>query len=77
MFPPIKEKPVVLTDRMIEVLQRYCEDKTTKEISVLLGLSPRTIESYRNKIKKHFGVNTLAAAVFRAMKEGVIPRTMN
>lgn len=68
------EKPVVLTDKMIAILQYYCEDKTTKEIAPILGLSPRTIESYRDKIKEHFGVKSLPAAVFRAMKEGVLPR---
>ncbi len=70
------EKPVVLTDKMIAILQYYCEDKTTKEIASILGLSPRTIESYRDKIKEHFGADSLAATVFRAMKEGVLPRTI-
>ena len=34
------------------------EDKTTKEIGQLLNLSPRTVEYYRDKIRKKLGLKS-------------------
>ncbi|MBY0500641.1 MAG: helix-turn-helix transcriptional regulator [Alphaproteobacteria bacterium] len=47
----INSKSVALTSREIECLFYLSRGKTKKEIGRLVGLSPRTVESYLNNIK--------------------------
>ncbi len=45
-----------LTSREILVADLVRQGKTSKEIAWLLGLSPRTVESYRNSLRKKLGL---------------------
>jgi len=49
-----------LTPREREVLQGIAEGRTNKEIAQALGLSSRTVESYRESLMRKLGIYTVA-----------------
>lgn len=61
---------LALTDREIEVLTLVCTGKTNKDISVLLGVSPRTIDFHRQSINKKTKSESLADLIKYALKNG-------
>lgn len=61
-----------LTPRQREVLQLVAEGKSTKEISVALGISPKTVEFHRGSIMDELGVRTVAELTRYAISEGVV-----
>jgi DNA-binding NarL/FixJ family response regulator len=63
---------VKLTDKETAVLKYMCEEKTTKEIADLVDLSPRTVESIRDKLKMKTGAKSMAGLVMYAVKAGII-----
>jgi len=48
---------ISLTKRETECLKLYVQNKTAKEVSNLLGLSPRTVEFYLQQIKHKLDIN--------------------
>jgi len=60
-----------LSAREREVLQLLAEGKTTKQIAVELYLSPKTIESHRQKIMAKLNIRTLADLIKFAIREGL------
>ncbi|MFC1916946.1 response regulator [Chloroflexota bacterium] len=60
-----------LTSREREVLQLLAEGKTTKEIAYRLGLSVKTIETYRQQVMNKLGVHSIAELTKYAIKEGL------
>ncbi|MFH1550730.1 MAG: response regulator transcription factor [Planctomycetota bacterium] len=61
----------VLAPREREVLQMLAEGKTTKQIALLLHLSVKTVETYRERIMKKLGINSLAELTKYAIREGL------
>lgn len=61
-----------LTPRQREVLQLVAEGKTTKQISVLLNISPKTVEFHRNSLMDELGVRTTAELTRYAVSRGII-----
>ena len=51
-------KPLSARER--EVVQLVCEGLTTKEVAVTLGLSPRTVETHRERVMSKLGVRNVA-----------------
>jgi|KBSSwiStaDraftv2_1062776.scaffolds.fasta_scaffold33795_5 two-component system, NarL family, nitrate/nitrite response regulator NarL len=49
-----------LTPREREVLRGIADGRTNKEIAVALGLSSRTVESYRESLMRKLGIYTVA-----------------
>lgn len=62
----------ILTKREEEVLQLAAEGKTSKEISEILFLSLKTIESHRSHIMKKLNINNLAGLIKYALRKGII-----
>ena len=60
-----------LTPREREVLNLIADGKTTKEISVCLHLSEKTIESHRHNIMDKLGVRSIAELTKYAIREGL------
>src|SRR3954467_7596822 len=61
-----------LTPRQREVLQLVAEGKTTKEISALLHISPKTVEFHRNSLMDELGVRTTAELTRYAISRGIV-----
>jgi len=59
--PEPTESPVAsLSDRELEIFQRIGEGRTTQEIGDALCLSPKTVQTYRQRIKQKLGIETAA-----------------
>lgn len=61
-----------LAPRERQVLQLIAEGKTSKEIAQLLGLSPKTAESYRTHIMEKLDIHETAGLVRYAIRRGLI-----
>ncbi|MBI2859728.1 MAG: response regulator transcription factor [Chloroflexi bacterium] len=61
-----------LTDREREVLRLLAQGKSTREISVQLGISPKTTETHRRHICEKLNLHTLADLVKYAIREGLV-----
>ena len=60
-----------LTDREREVLQLLSEGKTTKQIALLLKVSVKTIETYRQHIMEKLDIHSIAELTKYAIREGL------
>lgn len=61
-----------LTPRQREVLQLVAEGKTTKQISAVLNISPKTVEFHRNSLMDELGVRTTAELTRYALTRGIV-----
>ncbi len=61
-----------LTPRQREVLQLVAEGKTTKQISVVLHISPKTVEFHRNSLMDELGVRSTAELTRYALSRGIV-----
>ena len=61
-----------LTPRERQVLQLIAESKTTKEIASLLGISVKTVETYRSRIMDKLEIHQTAGVVRYAIRHGVV-----
>ena len=60
-----------LSKREIEVLRLLAEGKKTREIAEILGLSVKTIETYRSHIMSKLDIDNIAGLVKFAIKAGL------
>lgn len=63
-----------LSDRERQVLRRLAQGQRNKEIAIHLGISDRTVETYRNRLMHKLKVNNLADLVRFAIQAGIAPR---
>jgi DNA-binding NarL/FixJ family response regulator len=61
-----------LTPREHQVLQLIAEEKTTKEIAVILGVTVKTAESHRTKLMEKLDIHSAAGLVRYAIRRGVV-----
>src|ERR1700740_3740863 len=61
-----------LTPRQREVLQLVAEGKTSKEISALLKISPKTVEFHRNCLMAERGLRTTAELTRYALSHAIV-----
>ena len=61
-----------LSDREREIMKLLSEGHPNREISKLLHISPRTVDSHRANILRKLGIGTNAELVQLALKYGVI-----
>src|SRR5260221_7217188 len=62
-----------LSTREVQVLQLTVEGKSAAEIGASLGLSPKTIETYRSRLMHKLGLNDLPSLVKFAIQHGLTP----
>ena len=60
------------TPRELEVIRLLAEGKANKEISALLGITVRTVETHRAKIMLKLGLHSLADLIHYALGHGII-----
>jgi DNA-binding NarL/FixJ family response regulator len=63
---------VQFSEKELKILKCIAEDKTTEEISKEVFLSPRTIETIRQKMKEKVGAKTIAGLVMYAMRNRLL-----
>jgi DNA-binding NarL/FixJ family response regulator len=65
--------PVVsFNEKELKILKLLAEDKTTEEISKVIFLSPRTIETIRQNMKMKVGAKTIAGLVMYGIKNKLL-----
>ena len=62
-----------LSDREFQVLCKIAAGSSTKEIGRILGVSPKTVSTYRSRVLSKMGLNTNAALVRYATEQKLIP----
>lgn len=68
----LKKDPLArLSSREREILQLVVEGKPSVEIADILGLSPKTVETYRSRLTQKLGINDLPALVKFAIQHGL------
>jgi len=63
---------VSLSPREQECLQWVCRGKSSADIGTILSLSPRTVDSYLEKVCAKLRVRTRIEAVAAAVRDGLI-----
>lgn len=61
----------LLTAREREVLQLLAEGKSTKDVAFQLGISVKTIETYRQQLMEKLGMHSIAELTKYAIREGL------
>ncbi len=64
--------PIKFSEKEIQILKLLAEDKTTEEISKLVFLSPRTIETIRQNMKNKVGAKTIAGLIVYGMRNKLL-----
>jgi DNA-binding NarL/FixJ family response regulator len=62
----------ILTRREYQVLQLLAQAKSNKEVAGALGLSVRTVETYRAKIMATLNVHSVSELVLYAVRNNII-----
>jgi DNA-binding NarL/FixJ family response regulator len=66
-------RPVVaLSPREREVIRLIALGNSSKEIARLLGISPRTVDTYRNRLMEKLGLRSVADVVRYAVQAGMV-----
>ena len=65
-------KPLALTPRELQVLQLAAQGCAGREIAGRLVVSPATVRTHFERIYEKYGVSDRAAAVAKALRDGLI-----
>lgn len=69
---PSFSNEVEISDKEKEVLRYICFEFTSAEIGQKMGISPRTVESIKERLMEKFGSKNTAGLVFFAVKNNLI-----
>jgi DNA-binding NarL/FixJ family response regulator len=62
----------LLSAREREVVKLIAIGYSSKEIGRIMGISPRTVDTYRNRLMQKLGLNSLAEVIRYAVRTGMI-----
>ena len=62
----------VLTPRQLEVLRLVAEGYSTKQIALKLGISAKTVETYRAQLTERLDIHHVAGLVRYALEAGIV-----
>jgi DNA-binding NarL/FixJ family response regulator len=63
---------VLITDRELAVLQAVARGHTNASAAVMLGISPKTVDTHRTNLMRKFAVNSTASLLLAAVRAGHI-----
>lgn len=61
-----------LSDKEKSILTLMCEEKTTQEIAGIMEISPRTVESIREKLKEKTGAKSMVGLALYAVASDIV-----
>jgi DNA-binding CsgD family transcriptional regulator len=61
-----------LTPRELEIVQHLAGGKTSKEVSALLGISVKTIETHRTNIMRKLNFHSVSQLVMYAVRNNLL-----
>jgi DNA-binding NarL/FixJ family response regulator len=67
------QQMINLNEREIEFLKLSCTELTYKEIADRMGVSPRTVDGYRDMLFEKLPVKTRVGLVLYAIRSGLVP----
>jgi DNA-binding NarL/FixJ family response regulator len=67
------KSPRVLTSTQWNIVKLVATGKSNREIALSIGLSPRTVETYRMRLMRKLGIENLPSLVRYAIRYGIIP----
>jgi len=67
-----RRKPAGLSAKELEVLQLVTSGYSNGQIAAALDISPNTVESYKERIKGKFGLDTMIECVAAAVAKGIV-----
>lgn len=70
--PPSNSAASALTPREYQVLQLLAQAKSNKEVAGALGISIRTVETYRAKIMAQLNVHSVSELILYAIRNNII-----
>jgi len=62
----------LLTGRERELVQLVAELKPTRDIALLLGISPHTVDSHRNNLMQKLSLHSIPELILYAVRKGII-----
>jgi DNA-binding NarL/FixJ family response regulator len=71
-YEDLHGKSTELSSREIQVLKLYAEGKSTKQVSEMLGISTKTVDSYRSHLKEKCGLKGLESYIQYASMLGLM-----
>ncbi len=72
LSPEASSTPGVLTAREREIVQLLAESKSNKEVSALLGISVKTVQTHRAAIMHKLGVSSIVDLVHYAIRNNLV-----
>lgn len=66
------QRPVALSNREREVIRLVALGHSSKEIARVLAISPRTVDTYRNRLMHKLGLHSVADVVRYAVQGGML-----
>ena len=66
------QRPVALSQREREVIRLVALGHSSKEIARVLAISPRTVDTYRNRLMHKLGLHSVADVVRYAVQAGML-----
>jgi DNA-binding NarL/FixJ family response regulator len=65
----VERSPIdLLSNRELQAFELMGQGQTTEKIAALMGVSPKTVETYRARIKEKLGLNNVTELVQRATR---------
>ncbi len=66
------QRPMALSPRELEVIRLIAAGHSSKEIGRALAISPRTVDTYRNRLMKKLGLHSVADVVRWVVQRGMV-----
>jgi DNA-binding NarL/FixJ family response regulator len=66
------ERPVALSPRERQVVRLIAAGQSSKEIGRALAISPRTVDTYRDRLRDKLGLRSVAEVVLYAVQCGIL-----